>query len=98
MNTPAFRPLGARYLVLPDPVEANATKVGEYTVDRDRDIHKKSSSGTVVCLGGGCMELSRGARISYGQYSGYEQKLEEVTYIVLQENEILGELLQSQES
>lgn len=91
-TAPAFRPLGARYLVLPDPVVAEEKQIGEYRIERDADTHKKSSSGTIVAVGD-CRYLKPGDRVSYGQYSGYEQKLEGTTYLVLQESEILGEIL-----
>ena len=90
---PAFRPLGNRYLVLPDESKAEETTVGEYTVSRDKDHHKKSSSGTVIARGKGCTELNVRDRISFGQYNGYAQSVEGVEYLILQESEILGELV-----
>jgi co-chaperonin GroES (HSP10) len=94
-HTPAFRPSGARYLVLPDPVTGEEKQVGEYTISRDQDTHKKSSSGTVVAKGKLCSELNVGDRCSYGQYSGYSQTVEGREYLVLGESEILGELIQT---
>ena len=93
MNKPAFRPLGARYLVLPDEVKGEETQVGEFTVSREKDIHNKSQSGTVVAVGKGCTELKENDHVAYGQYSGYEKKIEGKNYVILQESEILGEIL-----
>lgn len=91
MNTPAFRPLGHRYLVLPDPVEGESETIGEVTLSTPKDPHKQSVEGTVVVASQSCMELRAGDKVFYGQFSGYDQHLDGVDYKVLQENEILGE-------
>lgn len=97
-NTPNFRPMGARYLVLPDEVKAEQSQVGDYSIDRGGDSHKHATEGTIVAVGrqDAFKEpvLRTGDRVLFGQYSGYTQKFSETgetEYLVLQESEILGE-------
>lgn len=93
MNSPAFRPNKLRYLVLPDEVKGQETKVegSIYTIDKPKDPHEKPSEGTVVAKGNNCTEFSPGAKVLYGKYSGYEQLFDGVNYLILAETEILGE-------
>lgn len=97
-KAPNFRPMGARYLILPDEVKGELTQVGEYSIERDRDTHKHATEGTVVAVGNTASMkepvLRCGDRIAFGQYSGYIQKFPEtgpVEFLILQESEILGE-------
>lgn len=93
MNSVAFRPFGARYLVLPDEIKGEETQVGEYTVSAEKDIHAKPSEGTVVARGRACFEAEIGCKVLYGKFSGYEQTFDGIKYVVLQESELLGEHL-----
>ena len=91
MNTPFFRPIGNRYLVLPDPIEAESETIGDITLSTPKDPHKQSVEGTIVAKGKSCAELEIGDKVFYGQFSGYDQHLDGTDYKVLQENELLGE-------
>lgn len=91
MNQPAFRPIGARYLVLPDELKGEETVIDEYTVSKEADHHQKPSEGTVVAKGNGCLECELGAKVLYGKFAGYEQIFDGVKYVVLGEAELLGE-------
>jgi co-chaperonin GroES (HSP10) len=95
MNNPGFRPNKGRYLVLPDAVTAQETKIegSEYTIDVAKDIHEKPSEGTVVARGNECTEFVVGDKVLYGRFSGYEQLFDGKTYLILAETEILGERL-----
>lgn len=94
-NTTAFRPNKGRYLVLPNPVESQTTKIegSEYTIESQKDIHAKPSEGTVVAKGKDCTEYEPGAKVLYGKFSGYEQLFDGANYLILAETEILGERL-----
>ena len=93
MKTVNFRPNKGRYLVLPDPVEGEQTKIegSEYVIEGQKDIHAKPSEGTVVAKGKECTEYEVGAKVLYGKFSGYEQLFDGVNYLILAETEILGE-------
>lgn len=93
MNSPAFRPIGNRYLVFPDPIEEESETIGEVTLSTPKDPHKQSVEGTVVAKGKSCTELEIGDKVVYGKYSGYDHALDGTDYKVLQENELLGEHL-----
>lgn len=93
MQTPAFRPGGDRYLVLPDAIESQSETVEGVTLSTPKDPHKKASSGTVVAKGKGAADYELQDRVSYGQFSGYDQTVDGIEYKVLRENEILGELI-----
>ena len=91
----AFRPNKLRYLVLPDPVKSQETKIegSEYTIDLAKDPHAKPSEGTIIAVGKDCTEYTPGAKVLYGKFSGYEQLFDGVNYLILAETEILGERL-----
>ena len=93
MKTVNFRPNKSRYLVLPDPVEGEQTKIegSEYVIEGQKDIHAKPSEGTVVAKGKECTEYEVGAKVLYGKFSGYEQLFDGTNYLILAETEILGE-------
>lgn len=95
MNKTAFRPNKGRYLVLPDPVVGQETKIegSEYTIEAARDIHEKPAEGTVIAKGKKCTEYEPGAKVLFGKYSGYEQLFDGTNYLILAETEILGERL-----
>ena len=91
MNQPPYRPLGNRYLVLPDSLESEHETIGGIGLTPPPpDPHKRSFEGTVVARGS-CAELAIGAKAVYGEYSGYAQTFDGVQYLVLAENEILME-------
>lgn len=94
-NTTAFRPNKGRYLILPDPVTAQKTKIegSQYTIEASKDIHAKPSEGTVIAKGKDCTEYEPSAKVLYGKFSGYEQLFDGVNYLILAETEILGERL-----
>ena len=94
-NTPAFRPNKERYLILPTEIKGQETKIegSEYTIESQKSIHEKPAEGTVVAKGKGCTEYEMGAVVLFGKYSGYEQVLDDVPYLILAESEILGERL-----
>lgn len=95
MNNPGFHPNKGRYLVLPDEVKGQETKVegSEYTIDVAKDPHEKPSEGIVIAVGKDCTEFELGAKVLYGKFSGYEQLFDGVNYLILAETEILGERL-----
>jgi len=89
-----FRPIGARYLVLPDEVKAQGTTVGEFTIETEKDPTKKAEKGTIIAMGSGCKEpMKPGDRVTFGKYSGYAHKVDGLDHLVLQESELLGELI-----
>jgi len=92
MHNPGFRPHSTRYLILPDEIKGQETKVegSEYTIDTAKDPHEKPSEGTVVARGSDCHEFDLGDKVLYGKYSGYEQHFEGVDYYILSESEVLG--------
>lgn len=96
MKPIAFRPIGARYLVLPDDIKGESEQIGEYTIAREQNIHEKSTVGTVIARGTTCTEpLNPGDKVSFGKFSGYEQIVDGKSYIILQESELLGEIVRT---
>lgn len=93
MNTPAFAPGGSRYLVLPDPLEEESENIGGIILSKPVDPSKQAIEGTVVAKGMTCQDYDVKDKVMYGQFSGYDLKLDGVDYKVLQENEILGQHL-----
>lgn len=91
MKTPAFRPGGNRYLVLPDSIGEDSETIGGVTLSIPKDPNKQAIEGTVVALGPMAHEYAVGDKVMYGQFSGYDLKLEGVDYKVLAENELLGQ-------
>lgn len=73
-NTVAFRPNGLRYLVLPDPVDAQDTTIDEFVVSGKRDATQKASEGTVVAAGDGMYfngHTATGANLLPSQFCKY---------------------------
>jgi co-chaperonin GroES (HSP10) len=94
MQTPPYRPLGNKYLILPDQTEAESETIGNVTLSAPPpDPHKRSFEGTVVAKGKSCVELEVDDKAVYGEFSGYEREIDGIKYLVLQENEILMEHL-----
>lgn len=90
MKTPAFRPGGNRFLVLPDSIGEDTEIIGGITLSTPKDPHKQAIEGTVVSIGKSCIDYELGDKVMYGQFSGYDLKLEGTDYKVLAENELLG--------
>jgi hypothetical protein len=72
-------------------VEAQSEQIGDYRIEREKDIHQQPSEGLVVAVGRDCAEYLVGAKVLFGKYSGYEQVFDGTSYKILQESEILGE-------
>jgi co-chaperonin GroES (HSP10) len=95
MKSPVFVPNRLRYLVLPYELAGESTLVGEYVIEKEKDMHQQPSEGTVVAFGRECSEFALGAKVLFGKYSGYDQLLDGVWYKILQESEILGQRAQT---
>ena len=93
MKTPAFVPGGSRYLVLPDSLGQESETIGGITLSTPKDPHKQAIEGTVLAMGKSCIDYRPGDKVMYGQFSGYDLKLDGTDYKVLQENELLGQHL-----
>ena len=93
MKTPAFRPGGNRYLVLPDSIGEDSETIGGVTLSIPKDPNKQAIEGTVVACGKSCADYELGDKVMYGQFSGYDLKLDGTDYKVLAENELLGQHL-----
>ena len=91
MNSPAFRPIGNRYLVFPDPIEEESETIGEVTLSVPKDPNKQAEEGTVIARGKSCADVECGAKVYYGKFSGYDRTINGMDYKILQENELLGE-------
>lgn len=91
MTTPDFEPLGNRCLVLPDPQEEKVEDLGEYQITQKTDPHERPVEGSVVLLGAGSTGVvSLQDKVFFGKYAGFEQELDGVKYLILQESEIVG--------
>lgn len=93
MKTPAFRPGGNRYLVLPDSIGEDSETIGGVTLSIPKDPNKQAIEGTVVAKGKACVDYELTDKVMYGQFSGYDLKLDGTDYKVLAENELLGQHL-----
>ena len=92
-----LRPLGDRVIVKPLPSEEK-TRGGVILPDTAKE---KPQQGEIVAVGTGRMlengdkvpmEVSVGARILYGKYSGTEVKIDGEEYLIVKESEILAVL------
>jgi|SRR6185312_641750 chaperonin GroES len=98
MNTMAtIRPLGDRVVVKPDPKE-ETTRSGIIIPDTAKE---KPQQGTVTAVGSGrlldngarsVMELHEGNHVLYAKYGGTEIILDDETYLVLRESDVLAVL------
>lgn len=93
MNSPAFQPGGSRYLVLPDALKEEKETIGGITLSKPVDPSKQAIEGTIVAKGRTCQDYDVKDKVMYGQFSGYDLKLDGTDYKVLQENELLGQHL-----
>lgn len=89
-----IKPLGDRVIV--KPIERETMKGGIIIPDTAKE---KPMEGEVIAVGPGklsdkgersAMEVKKGDRVLYGKYSGTEVKLDDQTYLIVHQDEILG--------
>ena len=94
MSEVKFKPLGDRVIV--KPIERETMKGGIIIPDTAKE---KPMEGEVLAVGAGKlndkgerapMDVKTGDRVLYGKYSGTEVKLDDVTYLIIHQDEILG--------
>lgn len=90
-----LQPLGDRVLI--KPVEQAETKRGGIIIPET--AKEKPQEGRIVACGKGKrtdegktlpMDVKPGDRILYAKYSGNEIKIDEVDYLIMSQDEILG--------
>lgn len=85
-----LKPLADRVLILPEKAE-ETTVSGIIIPDSAKE---KPLKGTVVAVGPGTkddkMEVVVGNTVLYGKYSGTEVKLDDETYLIMRQSDILG--------
>ena len=85
-----IRPLADRVVIEPKAAETQ-TASGLFIPDTAKE---KPQQGTVVAAGPGKkdepMEVKVGDVVIYGKYAGTEVKIEEETYIIVKEDDILA--------
>ena len=89
-----IKPLGDRIIV--KPIERETMKGGIIIPDTAKE---KPMEGEVLAVGTGKlgdkgertpMDVKKGDRVLYGKYSGTEIKLDDETYLIIHQDEILG--------
>ncbi len=94
MNDVKIKPLGDRLIV--KPIERETMKGGIIIPDTAKE---KPMEGEVVAAGPGKMDekgnrapmdVKVGDKVLYGKYSGTEIKLDDETYLIIHQDEILG--------
>ena len=94
MKEVKIKPLGDRVIV--KPIERETMKGGIIIPDTAKE---KPMEGEVLAVGAGkldekgnrvAMEVKVGDRVLYGKYSGTEVKLDDESYIIIHQDEILG--------
>ncbi len=89
-----IKPLGDRVIV--KPIERETMKGGIIIPDTAKE---KPMEGEVLAVGPGKlgdkgerspMDVKKGDRVLYGKYSGTEIKLDDTTYLIIHQDEILG--------
>ncbi|MBU2567480.1 MAG: co-chaperone GroES [Elusimicrobia bacterium] len=90
-----FKPLGDRALVKPD--EQKEVKKGGIIIPET--VKEKPQEGEVIAVGPGKldengkkipMDVKAGDKILYGKYSGTEMKIDDVEYLIMHQDDILG--------
>jgi chaperonin GroES len=90
-----FKPLGDRVLV-ERVSEEEKTKGGIIIPDSAKE---KPQEGKVIAVGDGkildngntlALNVKTGDKVLFGKYSGSEVKLEDVDYVIIREDDILG--------
>ena len=94
MKEVKIKPLGDRIIV--KPIERETMKGGIIIPDTAKE---KPMEGEVLTVGAGklddkgnriAMDVKVGDRVLYGKYSGTEVKLDEETYLIIHQDEVLG--------
>ncbi len=94
MKEVKIKPLGDRVIV--KPIERETMKGGIIIPDTAKE---KPMEGEVLAVGAGkldekgnrvAMEVKVGDRVLYGKYSGTEVKLDDESYLIIHQDEILG--------
>ena len=94
MKEVKIKPLGDRIIV--KPIERETMKGGIIIPDTAKE---KPMEGEVLAVGAGkldekgnrvAMEVKVGDRVLYGKYSGTEVKLDDESYLIIHQDEILG--------
>ena len=94
MNDVKIKPLGDRLIV--KPIERETMKGGIIIPDTAKE---KPMEGEVLAVGPGKlneqgkrapMDVKVGDKVLYGKYSGTEIKLDDETYLIIHQDEILG--------
>ena len=89
-----IKPLGDRIIV--KPIERETMKGGIIIPDTAKE---KPMEGEVLAVGAGklddkggriAMDVKVGDRVLYGKYSGTEVKLDDETYLIIHQDEVLG--------
>ncbi len=94
MSDVKIKPLGDRLIV--KPIERETMKGGIIIPDTAKE---KPMEGEVLAAGPGKlddkgnrmpMDVKKGDKVLYGKYSGTEIKLDDETYLIIHQDEILG--------
>lgn len=94
MSEVKIKPLGDRLIV--KPIERETMKGGIIIPDTAKE---KPMEGEVLVAGPGKlddkgnrmpMDVKKGDKVLYGKYSGTEIKLDDETYLIIHQDEILG--------
>ena len=94
MKEVKIKPLGDRIIV--KPIEREIMKGGIIIPDTAKE---KPMEGEVLAVGAGklddkggriAMDVKVGDRVLYGKYSGTEVKLDDETYLIIHQDEVLG--------
>ena len=90
-----LRPLGDRILVKAE--EPKEKKIGGIIIPDT--VKEKPQEGTVVAAGNGkigkdgkvvAMDVKVGDKVLYGKYSGTEVKIDNVDYLIMSQDDVLG--------
>ena len=94
MKEVKIKPLGDRIIV--KPIERETMKGGIIIPDTAKE---KPMEGEVLAVGSGKLDdkgaripmgVKPGDRVLYGKYSGTEVKLDDETYLIIHQDEVLG--------
>jgi len=94
-NNIKFRPLGDRVVV--KPLEGKETKKGNIIIPDT--VKEKPQEGEVIAVGKGKMtedgkllpmDVKVGDKVLFGKYSGTEVKINDVEYLIMNQDDILG--------
>ncbi|MDR2708673.1 MAG: co-chaperone GroES [Elusimicrobiota bacterium] len=90
-----IKPLGDRVLV--KPAEAKEVKKGGIIIPDT--AKEKPQEGEVIAVGKGkvaedgkliALEVKKGDKVLFGKYSGTEVKIDDKTYLIMPQDDILG--------